>query len=63
MAHRFLEDVYKRQHEYDGMRDPLAPSMYDAAGSLKHVSERNNYRFKPYHRLDLSVTDVYKRQG
>lgn len=43
-------------HEYDGMRDPLAPSMYGAAGSLKHVSERNNYRFKPYHRLDLSVT-------
>lgn len=30
--------------------------MYGAAGSLNYVSERNNYRFKPYHRLDLSVT-------
>lgn len=43
-------------HEYSGLKDPLAPSGYAYPGSLEYVAQRNNYRFKPYHRLDLGVT-------
>ena len=41
-------------HEYDGLKDPLSWETINS--SLDYVSERNNYRFKPYHRLDLSIT-------
>jgi len=38
--------------EYDGLDIPDAQSWYSNNG---HINSRNNYRFNPYHRLDLGI--------
>ena len=42
-------------HRYNNLEDPLVSSDFNSQ-TLDYAEQRNNYRFRPYHRLDLGVS-------